>query len=248
MNVHHPRGEAIKSTAIACLAAHWQYSFVSFNSSLTNTPVVFCSETAISLQNHTFQTGLSMLTLERDIYPNFRQELGKKSGEEGAGTDDETQQFEQKRSQDVALTRTYTIFLLIDCFPSAEGDEMLQESARPGTQSTRVSPRRTEPGRERVPAAGLLRAAAASAARTRRPPRPLCSKRPPSDPRPLQRDPCPVSCPPRPLRAGRAVLEPAPGKLWGCSHPRALACRPPNPRGRAAGRPFPLPKCRILCG
>lgn len=43
------------------------------------------------------------------MYPNFGQELGKKSGEEGTGTNAsiETQQFEQKRSQDVALTRTH---------------------------------------------------------------------------------------------------------------------------------------------
>ena len=121
-------GKQYKPTAILCLGAHLQYSFVIFNSSLTNTPVVSVQKlTVISLQNYPFPTGLSMLTLKGNMYPNFGQEhlLGRKRGGGGTGTDAsiEMQQFEQKRFQDVALTHTEKkMFLLKDCFPSAEGD------------------------------------------------------------------------------------------------------------------------------
>lgn len=242
MNVHHPRGEATKSTAIACLGAHWQYSFVSFNSSLTNTPVVFSSETAISLQNYPFQTGLSMLPLKRNIYPNFGQESGKKSSEEGTGTDAsiETQQFEQKRFQDVAPTRTHTIFLLIDCFPSTEGDA---PGYRPPGHAEHACFSQTEPGREHVPAAWLLRGAP-TAARTPHPLRPLCSKGPTNDPALLQRDPLPpISCPPKAAQRSGA------GGALGAS---AAARLPPTETrcgrggGGQQGRPFPLLKCQIL--
>lgn len=84
-----------------------------------------------------------MLTLKRNIYPNFGQEhlLGRKRGGGGTRTDAsiEMQQFEQKRFQDVALTHTHTkkIFLWKDCFPSAAGDA---SADRPDTQNTSVSP------------------------------------------------------------------------------------------------------------
>lgn len=235
MNVHHPRGEAIKSTAIACLAAHWQYSFVSFNSSLTNTPVVFCSETVISLQNYPFQTGLSMLPLKKNIHPNFGQDLGKKSAERGTGTNAsiETQQFEQKRFQDVALTRTHTHNLpLARLLPLGRG--RCSRSAPARARRARVSA--TEPGTERVPAAWLLQGLPA-AARTRHPLRPPLTGTH-ERPHAAAQGPLSPSVPPKAAHRSGAGA----GELWG--HPRPLARRRPKPaaggEGRAAGPAFPL--------
>lgn len=228
MNVHHPRGEAIKSTAIACLRAHWQYSFVSFNSSLTNTPVVFSSETAISLQNYPFQTGLSMLPLERNIYPNFRQELGNKSGEEGTGTNASIETL-TIRTKEISRCRTNTHAhnLPLDrllplgrgrCFriPPARARRarvFLLDGTRQGARPCGVpAPRGFHCGTYAAPASPSVLNG------THERPRAAA-----------QGPPAPVSCPPK------AAQRSGDGELWG--HPRPLACRRPKPAagGERAG-------------
>lgn len=242
MNVHHPRGEAIKSTAIACLGAHWQYSFVSFNSSLTNTPVVFSSETAISLQNYPFQTGLSMLPLKRNIYPNFGQELGDKSGEEGTGTNASIETL-TIRTKEISRCRTNTHahnlpldrLLPLDrgrCFriPPARARRarvFLLDGTRQGARPCGVpAPRGFHCGTYAAPASPSV------LNRTHERPRAAA-----------QGPPAPRLLPPqgRSEERGRGAL--------GAS--AATRLPPTETRcgrggGGQQGRPFPLPKCQIL--
>lgn len=184
-----------------------------------------------------------MLPLKKNIHPNFGQDLGKKSAERGTGTNAsiETQQFEQKRFQDVALTRTHTHNLpLARLLPLGRG--RCSRSAPARARRARVCPPRS-----RARSASLRRGCSKGCLlrHVRGTRFALRSRAPTNDPTLLHRDPCPRPCPPRPLTGAGRVLESSGGTRG------RLPAADRNPlragRGGQQGRPFPFPKCQILC-
>lgn len=159
--------------------------------------------------------------------------MGKKSDEDGTGTDAsiETQQFEQKRSQDVALTRTHNPDRLL---PLGRGRCSRSPPSR-GAQLARLPDGAGQGARPCGCSAGLPTAALRG---TRLALRALATT---IDPTLLRRDPLPPgSCLPRSGEGG-ALGTPAGPRL----PPAETRCG--RGRGGQHGRPFPLPKCQILC-